>query len=152
MRPADIAAALEAATAGEERSLLDPPQAVTLTLRELCEATGLEPAEVRALREYGIIGERGDDGAPFDADDLLAARAAHDLLRLGLEARHLRMYRQFVERELALFEQLVTPLLRQRNPEARRQATRQLDKLGALTGRLKRSLLARALRGYVHGA
>ncbi len=34
------------------------------------------------------------------------------------------MYRQFVDRELALFEQLVTPLLRQRNPEARRQATR----------------------------
>ncbi len=61
------------------------------------------------------------------------------------------MYRQFVERELALFEQLTTPLLRQRNPEARRQATRQLEKLSSATGRMKRALLARTLRAYVHG-
>jgi hypothetical protein len=137
---------------GGDQPLLDqPPQQVSLVLREFCEATGLDPADVRALKDYGIIGDRGEDGGPVDGDDLLAARAARELLSLGLEPRHLRMYRQFVERELALFEQLVTPLLRQRNPEARRQATRQLEKLAALTSRLRRSLLARALRGYVHG-
>ncbi len=151
-RAVEIARVLEAALA-DDGSLLDQPtQHVTLNLREFCEATGLDPAEVRSLRDYGIIGDRGEDGSPFDGDDLLAARAARDLLNLGLEPRHLRMYRQFVDRELALFEQLVTPLLRQRNPEARRQATRQLDKLASLTDRMKRSLLARALRGYVHGA
>ena len=150
-RAAEIARMLEAALS--EGSLLEQPASnVTLNLREFCEATGLEAAEVRSLRDYGIIGDRGEDGGPFDGDDLLAARAARDLLNLGLEPRHLRMYRQFVDRELALFEQLVTPLLRQRNPEARRQATRQLDKLASLTDRMKRSLLARALRGYVHGA
>ena len=151
-RAVEIARVLEAALA-DDGSLLDQPtQHVTLNLREFCEATGLDPVEVRSLRDYGIIGDRGEDGSPFDGDDLLAARAARDLLNLGLEPRHLRMYRQFVDRELALFEQLVTPLLRQRNPEARRQATRQLDKLASLTDRMKRSLLARALRGYVHGA
>ena len=151
-RAAEIARVLEAALS-EDTSLLDQPQHVALNLREFCDATGLDAQEVRALRDYGIIGERDDDGGgPFDSDDLLAARAARDLLHLGLEPRHLRMYRQFVDRELALFEQLVTPLLRQRNPEARRQATRQLDKLATLTDRMKRSLLARALRGYVHGA
>jgi DNA-binding transcriptional MerR regulator len=152
IRAAEIARVLEAALS-EEGSLLDhPAQPVALNLREFCDATGLDAQEVRALRDYGIIGEREDDSGPFDSDDLLAARAARDLLHLGLEPRHLRMYRQFVDRELALFEQLVTPLLRQRNPEARRQATRQLDKLATLTDRMKRSLLARALRGYVHGA
>jgi DNA-binding transcriptional MerR regulator len=153
-RAAEIAAALEAAvTSGDSLLLEQPVHEVSLTLREFCEATGLEAAEVRALRDYGIVGERdGDAGGPFDGDDLLAARAARELLALGLEPRHLRMYRQFVEREVALFEQLVTPLLRQRNPEARRQATRQLDKVATLTNRMKRSLLARALRGYVHGA
>ena len=152
-RAAEIARVLEAALS-DDASLLDQPtQQVVLNLREFCDATGLDAQEVRALRDYGIIGERDDDGiGPFDGDDLLAARAARDLLHLGLEPRHLRMYRQFVDRELALFEQLVTPLLRQRNPEARRQATRQLDKLATLTDRMKRSLLARALRGYVHGA
>jgi DNA-binding transcriptional MerR regulator len=153
-RAAEIAAALEAAVSSGDPLLLErPPAAVSLSLREFCEATGLEPADVRALRDFGIVGERGDDsGGPFDGDDLLAARAARELLNLGLEPRHLRMYRQFVDREVALFEQLVTPLLRQRNPEARRQATRQLDTVASLTGRMKRALLVRALRGYVHGA
>ncbi len=153
-RAAEIAAALEAAVSGGDGLLLEQQAAqVSLNLRDFCEATGLESGDVRALRDFGIIGERGDDpSGPFDGDDLLAARAARELLRLGLEPRHLRMYRQFVDREVALFEQLITPLLRQRNPEARRQATRQLDKVATLTGRMKRALLVRALRGYVHGA
>ncbi|CAN5589061.1 MerR family transcriptional regulator [soil metagenome] len=153
-RAAEVAQAVQAADGAAEGPLLDPPSApVTLTLREFCQATGLDAGEVSALRDYGILGAgRGDEAAPFDGDDLLAARAARDLLRLGLEARHLRMYRVFVDRELALFEQLVTPLLRQRNPEARRQATRQLEKLSQSTDRMKRSMLARALRGYVAGA
>jgi len=151
-RSAQVAKLLESALADDVSLLEQPAEHVQLTLREFCEATGLDAGEVRSLRDYGIIGDSGEDGAPFDGDDLLAARAARDLLHLGLEPRHLRMYRQFVDRELALFEQLVTPLLRQRNPEARRQATRQLDKLATLTDRMKRSLLARALRSYVHGA
>jgi len=150
-RGEELALALEAAAGGGERPLLEtPPAAVALSLREFCEASGLDPAQIRALKDFGILGERGDE-APFDADDLLAARAARELLRLGLEPRHLRMYRRFVDAELALFEQLVAPLLRQRNPEARRQATRQLERLATATGRLERTLLARALRGYVHG-
>jgi DNA-binding transcriptional MerR regulator len=151
-RDEELSRALEHALAGGEAPALDQaPARVTLTLRELCEATGLDPAEVRALRDFGVIGERGDDGAPFDGDDLLAARAARELLVLGLEARHLRMYRQFVDRELALFEQLVNPLLLQRNPGARRLATEQLERVAALTGQMKRSLLARALRQYLQG-
>jgi len=150
---AEIAQLLESALASDDQPLLEQgPSDVALSLREFCGATGLEVSEVRALKEFGIIGDRGEDLSSFDGDDLLAARAARELLRAGLEARHLRMYRQFVERELALFEQLVTPLLRQRNPEARRQATRQLEKLAASTSRMKRALLARQLRDYVHGA
>ncbi len=119
-------------------------------LRELCEATGLDAAQVRALRDFGILGGHGDEGAPFDADDVAAGRTAKELLRLGLEPRHLRMYRQFAEREVALFEQLVIPLQRQRNPEARRQAARQLETLAELTTRLQSVLLSRELRAHVH--
>lgn len=147
----ELAAALEAATGdglGLERSADD----VELGLRDLCDATGLTADEVRELRNYGVLGDRADEagGGPFNADDVLAGKAARELLRLGLEARHLRMYRQFVDREVALFEQLVTPLLRQRNPEARHQAGRQLETLAGLTGKLKRALLARALRDVAH--
>lgn len=151
-RPSQIAEALESVVSAEPALLEQHTSQVTLNLREFCQATGLDSGEVRSLKDYGIIGDRKDDSSQFDGDDVLAGRAARELLNLGLEARHLRMYRQFVDRELALFEQLVTPLLRQRNPEARRQAVRQLEKLGLLTGKMKRALLARALRGYLGGA
>lgn len=148
-----MAKAVESAASAGDAAVLDgPTQAVELSLREYCEATGLDSGQVRALREYAIVGDPDDETAPFDADDLLTGRAARELLALGLEPRHLRMYRQFVDREVALFEQLVTPLLRQRNPEARRQAGRQLEKLAGLTARMKRSLLSRELRRYVRGA
>ncbi len=148
-----MAKAVETAAANNDSAVLDAPSTVVeLSLREYCEATGLDSGQVRALRDYAIVGDPDDETAPFDADDLLTGRAARELLALGLEPRHLRMYRQFVDREVALFEQLVTPLLRQRNPEARRQASRQLEKLAGLTSRMKRSLLSRELRRYVRGA
>lgn len=117
-------------------------------VRELCEATGLTSAEVRSLREFGILS--GDEGGTFDADDLAAGRTVKELLRLGLEPRHLRMYRQFADREVALFGQLVRPLQRQRNPEAGRQAARQLQTLAELTTRLQSVLLTRSLRAELH--
>lgn len=145
-----LAQALEAA-AGDGLGLDRATDDVELGLRDLCEATGLTVEEIKELRNFGVLGHAADDGGgPFDADDVLAGKAARELLRLGLEPRHLRMYRQFVDREVALFEQLVTPLLRQRNPEARHQAGRQLETLAGLTGKLKRALLARALRDVAH--
>lgn len=146
------AKAMEAAAATES-TVLDPPATpVELSLREYCEATGLDSGQVRALRDFAIVGDPDDDAALFDTDDLLSGRAARELLSMGLEPRHLRMYRQFVDREVALFEQMATPLLRQRNPEARRQAGRQLEKLAGLSSRLRRSLLSRELRRYIRGA
>lgn len=118
-------------------------------ITQLCEKTGLSPTEARSLQEFGLIGERGTD--ELDGDDLLVAETARDLLRMGLEARHLRMYQQFTDRELALFEQLAGPLLLQRQPEARRQGVRQLERLSALTASLRAALLSGALRDYVHG-
>jgi DNA-binding transcriptional MerR regulator len=152
-RVVEIAGAVEEAVMRGDSPLLDPAAGhVELDLRELCEATGLDADAVRSLRDFGILGDKGEDLGPFDPEDVLIARAARDLLELGLEPRHLRMYRQFVDREVSLYEQLISPLLHQRNPEARRQATGQLERLAALTGQMKRSLLAKALRGYAHGA
>ena len=135
----------------EERVRLTGGDDRRMTVRELVDRTGLEPTELRELRDHGLIGERADAQATYDADDLITAQAGRDLMRLGLEPRHLRMYRQFVEREVALFEQVAGPLLRQRDPEARRQATRQLEDLATASSRLRRSLLSGMLRGHVQG-
>jgi DNA-binding transcriptional MerR regulator len=152
LRVADVARALEAAMSNESEGLLDPDTTrIALTVDELCDASGLTAAEVRNLREYGLIGREFSETNAFGADDVVVARAGRELLRLGLEPRHLRMYLQFVDREVSLFEQVITPLLRQRNPDARRRATEQLEHLAALTGRLKRALLGSALRASLRG-
>jgi DNA-binding transcriptional MerR regulator len=152
VRVNEITRALEAAMANDSERLLEQDATgIALTVDELSDATGLTAAEVRSLREYGLIGRSFAEANSFGASDLLVARAGRELLQLGLEPRHMRMYLQFVDREVALFEQVVTPLLRQRNPEARRRATEQLEQLAMLTGRLKRVLLGAALRAALHG-
>jgi DNA-binding transcriptional MerR regulator len=151
LRMSEVAQALEVAMATDAEHLLEgDTSGIALSVDELSDATGLTATEVRSLREYGLIGA-DTDATSFGAADLLVSRAARELLRMGLEPRHLRMYLQFVDREVSLFEQVVTPLLRQRNPDARQRATEQLEQLTVLTGRLKRALLAAALRQIIHG-
>ena len=115
---------------------------VHLSGRELAEAAGLELAQVRSLQEHGLL----PPGDVFDGDGLLAAKAAAGLLAAGLEPRHLRMYRQFADREVSLQAQLVQPILRQRNPQARQRASELLDDLAAHGTDLHAALLRRELR------
>jgi len=115
---------------------------VQLSGRELAETTGLELAQVRSLQEHSLL----PAGDVFDGDALLAARASAGLLEAGLEPRHLRMYRQFADREVSLHAQLVQPILRQRNPQARQRATELLDALAGHGTDLHAALLRRELR------
>ncbi|HSK24550.1 MAG TPA: MerR family transcriptional regulator [Egicoccus sp.] len=143
--PADDATGAPAVRPGPAtpaRSVFDvPADEVRLTAAELADATGLTERDVSQLREHGLLG-----AGPHDGDDLQVAKLARSLLDAGLEARHLRMYRQFADREFALAEQLVAPLLRQRNPDSRRAAADQAERLVAAGGALHHALLARQLR------
>lgn len=115
---------------------------VHLSGRELAERVGLELAQVRALQEHSLL----PPGDVFDGEALLAAKAAAGLLGAGLEPRHLRMYRQFADREVSLHAQLVQPILRQRNPQARQRASELLDALAGHGADLHAALLRRELR------
>ena len=55
----------------------------------------------------------GEDGV----DRITATMLDH-----GVEVRHLRMYKIAAEREAGVLEQLIMPLLKQRNPDARARA------------------------------
>jgi len=70
-------------------------------------------------------------------------------MKFGVEARHLRMYKTAAEREAGFFEQVVMPMLKQRNPEARRQASETLAELALLGQQLRSSMLRNALRDYL---
>jgi len=115
-----------------------------LDTEQLAAAADLEVADVAALVEHGLLG-----APPYDTEAVTIATLAGQLLGGGLEPRHLRMYRQFVERELSLAEQLITPLLRQRNPDSRTAAGDQADLLASAGAALHRALLVRRLRGLL---
>ena len=48
-----------------------------------------------------------------------------------------------------MYEQLILPLLRQRNPEGRQAARDQLQQMAELGGRLRSSLMRAALRTHL---
>jgi DNA-binding transcriptional MerR regulator len=126
-----------------------PPSDAQFTRDELCRAAGANVDQLLELESFGLVSARGsgDRGAWYGGDDLVLLRLARELADYGLEARHLRMYKLFAEREAALFEQVVAPLVRQRNPEARARARDTVQALAQLGGRM-RDL---ALRTAVHG-
>lgn len=120
---------------------------VALTLEELAAATGLTEARVSELSKFGLIEARTLGGVEyFDADALAVAQAAAGFLQFGIEARHLRPFKSAAEREAGLFEQIVLPLLKQRNPAARRQAAENLARLGDLGEALRGALVRQAVR------
>jgi DNA-binding transcriptional MerR regulator len=125
------------------------PSDAQFTRDELCRAAGATVEQLLQLESFGLVSARGsgDRGAWYGGDDLILLRLARELADYGLEARHLRMYKLFAEREAALFEQVVAPLVRQRNPEARARARDTIDALAQLGGRM-RDL---ALRSAIHG-
>jgi DNA-binding transcriptional MerR regulator len=126
-----------------------PPSDAQFTRDELCRAAGASVDQLLELESFGLVSARGsgERGAWYGGDDLVLLRLSRELADYGLEARHLRMYKLFAEREAALFEQVVAPLVRQRNPEARARARDTIEALAQLGGRM-RDL---ALRSAVHG-
>ncbi|HEX9713262.1 MAG TPA: MerR family transcriptional regulator [Actinomycetota bacterium] len=127
--------------------IAEPAPNVRLTESDLADQTGLELGQVRTLREFGVLCVHDVDGVTFfDGDDLLVADLARDFLKLGVDARHLKTLRRFAEQEAAMYEQLVTPALRNRKPEARKQAVDTLRELSGLSRRLRHAYVRQSLR------
>jgi DNA-binding transcriptional MerR regulator len=126
-----------------------PPSDAQFTREELCRAAGATVEQLLELESFGLVSARGsgERGAWYGGDDLVLVRLARELADYGLEARHLRMYKLFAEREAALFEQVVAPLVRQRNPEARTRARQTVETLAQLGGRMRELALRSAVRG-----
>lgn len=130
-------------------SLVPPPRAPSdesMTIDELCEFTGLAPERLRELERFGLLTGRVVAGATYyDSDAIAMARIAAAFEAHGVEPRHLKMYKNTAEREVALFEQVVTPLLKQRNPRSRRQASDTLNELVNLAQELRGLLVRQAV-------
>jgi DNA-binding transcriptional MerR regulator len=126
---------------------------VILTRKELAKAAGITDQELGQLEEYGLVtpAHTSRDRVLFDEDALTIARVASSFMRHGIEARHLRMYRAFAEREAGLFEQVLLPYVRQRNPEAQARTRDTLGELSGLGRQLRTALLRQAVRRSLSG-
>ena len=118
---------------------------VRLAREELLEAAGLDAAQLEELERFGLVAPRAGT-SHYDGDALVIAKTVAEMARFGIEARHLRPYRTAAEREVGLFEQVVTPLVRQRGAEARARADEVVRELAALSVRLHASLVKSGLR------
>lgn len=132
----------------------DPDVVVpVLTIDDLTERSGLSAREIGELERYGLIaGETDGQVTTYDEEALVVARLAAGFNRYGIEPRHLRMYKVAAEREAGLFEQLISPLLKQRRPSARQQAVEMLEDLAELADDLRAAMVRTALREYLGGS
>ena len=146
------AKATPVARSAPKEAMADMVTGAAMTAEELCAASGLTEAELEGLLGFGLIEAMSVGGmSTFDEDALTVANVAAQFRKFGIEPRHLRMYRNAVDREMGLIEQVIIPLLRQRNPESRQRALDAADELGALGQTMRASLLRSALRRHVGG-
>jgi DNA-binding transcriptional MerR regulator len=124
----------------------------SFTSDELCAASGLSEIELAGLQGFGLIESQVVAGIlTFDEDALTVATLAMQFRKFGIEPRHLKLYRNAVDREMGLIEQVIIPLLRQRNPESRQRAVAGADEMAGLGQTMRAALLRAALRRHLGG-
>ena len=129
-----------------------PLSGASLTLEELASASGQSPDHIRDLERAGfIMGRSVADVVYYDEECLSVAELMGGFARFGIEPRHLRIYKNSAEREAGLFQQVIVPLLKQRNPEARQRAIDALEELSQLGERLRTTMLRQAIKGLTGG-
>jgi DNA-binding transcriptional MerR regulator len=137
---------------GGETNLVAGLSSVSLTIAELAHACGLEVSAIQELERYGLLAGRSVAGSTYyDEEALVVARHAAGFARHGVEARHLRMFKTAAEREAALYEQVILPLVKQRNPTARRQSVEALEDLARLGEGMRAAFVRASLRQYTEG-
>lgn len=117
---------------------------VSLSLEELCRAAGVTDEEFQGLVDFGVMVVKGEGS--YDENDLLIAKAARKFFQFGVEPRHLRMYKQFADREADFFQRVVLPFTRRKDAESQREASRSMNELMGLSRQMREGVLKTTLR------
>ncbi|MBC7632351.1 MerR family transcriptional regulator [Aeromicrobium sp.] len=121
----------------------EPRSTVRLSRDELLQSAGVGSEMLDAIEEFGLISRRPSQ-TYYDGEALSIASIVGEFADLGLEPRHLRIFRAAADREISLFEQVVSPRARQLDKDAAEQA---VAALAALSIRLHTVLVRSRLRG-----
>ncbi|MFN2478498.1 MAG: MerR family transcriptional regulator [Pseudonocardiaceae bacterium] len=126
---------------------LDAVDTTRVTQEELLAVAGIGRAALTELEQFGLI--RPGAAGFYDTDAVLVAKTARAMTDFGLEPRHLRSFRASADREVGLLAQIVTPMSRQRDPDARARADEVVRELAVLSLRLHALLVKIGLRGVI---
>ncbi len=126
---------------------LDAADTVRMTQEELLAAADISMATLTELEQFGLV--RPGPAGFYDTDAVLVAKTAQAMTDFGLEPRHLRAFRASADREVGLLAQIVTPMSRQRDPDARARADEVVRELAVLSLRLHAVLVKIGLRGVI---
>lgn len=119
---------------------------------ELLDDLGVSPKILKELDAAGLVKSRNvGDIEMYSAIDREIVRVASKFMEFGIDARHLKGWKHSAEREMGLFEQRINPMLRQRNPTARAQASSALSEMIALGELLRAALIAAESRRFTDG-
>jgi DNA-binding transcriptional MerR regulator len=116
----------------------------TYTREELADAIESELRFVEELISVGIIGRNGD----LTQRDVEIARMAHEMAKYSIQPRHLRGIMAAVEREAAMFKQILNPDLRSGDEQRIQDAMSKARHLAAVDARLKELMMANAIDSF----
>jgi DNA-binding transcriptional MerR regulator len=118
-----------------------------LDLEGLCARAGVSRDRVKELEEFGLL-EPTISGSSrmYTESDVDVAAACEALAQFGIGARNLKSFRTSADRESGLLEAVIGPALRSRNPDRRREALADLQRLAQSAQELSDLLLWRNVR------
>jgi len=144
--PAPTPAKAAKASGGATVTAPAPQELVSVQMDrgELRKASGLAEQELASLEDFGIV--TGHEGV-YDENDLMVAKAAKGFFAHGVEARHLRMYKQAVDRETAFIEQIISPVAHRKDPDASKRAGETAHELADLSRTMREAMLRASVQG-----
>ncbi|RBM22605.1 MerR family transcriptional regulator [Prauserella sp. PE36] len=122
---------------------------VRLTREELLAEAGIDSGMLQELQQYGLI--RPGAAGFYDTDAVQIARTVKTMTEFGIEPRHLRAFRASADREVGLLEQIVAPVYRHHDADAKARADELVRELAALSVALHTLLVKAGIRGVTGG-
>ena len=116
----------------------------TYTKEELADTIETETRFVEELMSVGVVGRSGE----LTQRDVEIARMALEMAKHSIQPRHLRGIMAAVEREAAMFKQILNPELRSGDDQRVHDAVNKARHLAAVDSRLKELMMANAIDSF----
>lgn len=117
----------------------------TYTREELADAINSETRFVDELASVGVIGRGGE----LTQRDVEIARMAQEMAKFSIQPRHLRGILAAVDREAAMFKQILNPDLKSGDEQRVQDGVNKARHLAAVDARLKELMMANAIDEFV---